>query len=599
MVVNGPKLVCLTSLMTLGVAAPNPAPTANASTGIFSWPAYPELQYATALPRLNSTATYARPYSDLSSLAGSQQTTTWANIATPTDTGEKFGNAAWSSLWATFSVDAPPITTTVSPTPVPSSELVKPTPLPFVVGKGETDDYQFPSDFQWGFTGSAVQVEGAVKSEGRGPTVLDRMIGRGPAGVPGAGPPDVSALNYYLYKQDIARLAAIGVKSYGLSISWSRILPFGVAGSPVNQEAIDHYDDLINTVLEFGMTPIVTLNHLDTPLYFMTSTSWQGYDHPEFVDGFVNYAKIVLTHYADRVGTWVTFNEPTNDAAIFKNWASSYNVLMAHAKTVHFYRDEIKGTGKWSFKLSVASGFPLPLDPGNPDDVASSQRSLDFSIGYLTNPIYLGTQIPSSVLETLGDKAPRYTDEELQYAGGTVDYLGVDIYAAIYATTLTDGTETCLSNSSHPAYPSCTNTTTIRAGWQIGAESNAAPFTFYQHARTMFKYLDTTYPTEEGIFLAEFGWPGFEEAAMSTEQARADMTSTLFSQPIYNEILKSIHEDEVKFKGALGWAYLDNWEFGSYAARYGVQTVNNVTLERSYKRSIFDIVDFVSSHTGN
>jgi beta-glucosidase/6-phospho-beta-glucosidase/beta-galactosidase len=41
-------------------------------------------------------------------------------------------------------------------------------------------------------------------------------------------------MNYYLYKQDIARLAAIGVPYYSFSISQSRIVPFGIAGSPVN-----------------------------------------------------------------------------------------------------------------------------------------------------------------------------------------------------------------------------------------------------------------------------------------------------------------------------------------------------------------------------
>lgn len=91
----------------------------------------------------------------------------------------------------------------------------------------------------------------------------------------GGGSADVTNLNYYLYKQDIARLAAVGVQTYSFSISWSRILPFGVLRSPVNQEAIDHYNDLIDTILEYGMTPMATLVHFDVPLYFATNTSVQ------------------------------------------------------------------------------------------------------------------------------------------------------------------------------------------------------------------------------------------------------------------------------------------------------------------------------------
>lgn len=83
----------------------------------------------------------------------------------------------------------------------------------------------------------------------------------------------IAYLGYYLYKQDIARMAAAGVQSYTFTISWSRILPFAVPGSPVNQQGIDHYDDLINTLLEYGITPMVTLNHYDSPLYYYTNTS--------------------------------------------------------------------------------------------------------------------------------------------------------------------------------------------------------------------------------------------------------------------------------------------------------------------------------------
>jgi beta-glucosidase/6-phospho-beta-glucosidase/beta-galactosidase len=77
---------------------------------------------------------------------------------------------------------------------------------------------------------------------------------------------NVANMNYFLYKQDIARLAAIGIPYYSFSIAWTRVVPFGVADSPINTEALSHYDDLINTCLEYGITPIVTLNHFDVPV---------------------------------------------------------------------------------------------------------------------------------------------------------------------------------------------------------------------------------------------------------------------------------------------------------------------------------------------
>lgn len=241
----------------------------------FSWPAYPSLTYGTSRPTPSSHPTFAKPYKILSSLVANQTTTTWATITSPTDSDAKYGNVAWSSLWLDFNVTAPPFTTTVSPTALPSTELVKPTPLPFSVYDFGSRNYKFPKGFHYGFAGAALQVEGAIKNEGRGPSITENEFKGLYAAQKGGGPPDISNLNYYLYKQDIARLAAVGVKSYSFSISWPRIVPFGPPGSPVNQEGIDHYDDLINTILEYGMEPIVTLHHFDAPIYYQTETSWQ------------------------------------------------------------------------------------------------------------------------------------------------------------------------------------------------------------------------------------------------------------------------------------------------------------------------------------
>lgn len=64
-----------------------------------------------------------------------------------------------------------------------------------------------------------------------------------------------------------------------------------------------------------------------------------------------------------------------------------------------------------------------------------------------------------------------------------------------------------------------------------------------------------------------------------------------------SEILKSIWEDNVHVLGALAWSFADNWEFGDYNAHFGLQTVNRTTQVRNYKKSFFDLVDFVNART--
>lgn len=137
---------------------------------------------------------------------------------------------------------------------------------------GPADCYNFPHDFIFGVAGSAAQIEGAIALEGRSPSLLEKIV-------PANSPKDyVTDENYFYYKQDIERLAAMGVEYYSFSIPWTRILPFVLPGTPVNKQAIDHYNDLINTVLDAGMQPVVTMLHFDSPLIFVASDSIGRHD---------------------------------------------------------------------------------------------------------------------------------------------------------------------------------------------------------------------------------------------------------------------------------------------------------------------------------
>ena len=106
----------------------------------------------------------------------------------------------------------------------------------------------------------------------------------------------------------IARIAAMGVKAYSFSISWSRIFPFGKG--PVNEEGLAHYDDVINTCIEYGLIPMATIYHWDTPL--MLQDTYGGWLSENIVNDFVEYSRVVFGRYGDRVKYWFTVNERTS-----------------------------------------------------------------------------------------------------------------------------------------------------------------------------------------------------------------------------------------------------------------------------------------------
>lgn len=546
-------------------------------------------RYAVPLTSLLSFATpYAPAFSEASSLLPANLTYTSYSLnpeATLTPDGQ-YGQSAYAAIWSNISyTESPPFTTTLSATPVAQTELVFPPQL--YNGPPDTK-YKLPADFIWGVAGSAWQIEGALQLEGRGPAVLD-MFGAASA-ENSASDGNVADMNYFMYKQDMARLAAIGIPYYSFSISWSRIVPFGVAGSPINQPGLDHYDDMINACLEYGVTPIVTLNHVDMPLAVLD-------DPDNLPEHFLYYAKTVMTRYGDRVPYWVTFNEPNIVAGyLFGSYNVMTSLLMAHSAVYDWYKNELGGTGQITMKF--ANNLAVPQDPSNASHVSAAFRYQDFILGIMSNPLFLGKQYPDVVLNmsTL-DLIPLTTDQ-ISYIHGKIDFWAFDPYTAQFASPPPGGIENCIVNRSDPLWPTCVTLSNIQAnGWAMGQASNAYAYIAPQYIRQQLGYVWNTF-RPSGILISEFGFNPFDESIRTPDAQRYDLERSLYYQDFLQETLKAIHEDGVNVIGALAWSIMDNNEFGSYEEQYGMQTVNRTDgkFTRRYKRSMFDLVDFFHRH---
>lgn len=119
---------------------------------------------------------------------------------------------------------------------------------------------------------------------------------------------DVTDNGRYLYKEDIARIKAMGVNAFSFAISWSRVVPFAKAGSPVSEEGLAFYEDLVKELLANDITPIATLFHWSTPLNLVFE--YGGFLNETIVEDYEYYADIVFKRLGKYVKTFFTFNEP-------------------------------------------------------------------------------------------------------------------------------------------------------------------------------------------------------------------------------------------------------------------------------------------------
>ncbi|KMT14422.1 hypothetical protein BVRB_4g072000 isoform B [Beta vulgaris subsp. vulgaris] len=83
----------------------------------------------------------------------------------------------------------------------------------------------FPHDFIFGAASSAYQYEGAVKEDGRGPSIWDTFTHDHQDKIKDGSNGDIAVDSYHRYKEDVKIIKEMGLDAYRLSISWSRILP--------------------------------------------------------------------------------------------------------------------------------------------------------------------------------------------------------------------------------------------------------------------------------------------------------------------------------------------------------------------------------------
>lgn len=101
-------------------------------------------------------------------------------------------------------------------------------------------------------------------------------------------------------------LAKMGLKCFRTSIAWTRIYPKGDEERP-NEKGLQFYDALFSECRKYGMEPVVTISHYETPYHLVKKiNSWQS---REMIDHYLRYCKTLFERYHSLVHYWIPFNE--------------------------------------------------------------------------------------------------------------------------------------------------------------------------------------------------------------------------------------------------------------------------------------------------
>ncbi|MDR1386230.1 MAG: beta-glucosidase [Propionibacteriaceae bacterium] len=294
----------------------------------------------------------------------------------------------------------------------------------------------FPADFVWGAATASYQVEGAIRQDGRTPSIWDVFCDR-PGAIADGSSGQVACDQYHRYRDDIALMAELGVESYRFSIAWPRIQPS--PDGKVNRAGLDHYARLCDALLEAGIAPVATLYHWDLPQYLEQAGGWPNRATAE---RFADYAGVVAQSLGDRIDTWTTLNEPwcvaylgyaagehapgrrDHPAAL----AAAHHLNLAHGLAVQAIRGQLGPAARTSITLNLQVLRPATDSPEDLAAVAQLDR--------IGNQIWLGPLLDGRYDERLFQDTAHVSDWSFVRAGDLaqihqpLSVLGLNYYSS-------------------------------------------------------------------------------------------------------------------------------------------------------------------------
>lgn len=374
------------------------------------------------------------------------------------------------------------------------------------------------SGFLWGVSTAGYQYEGGDVSNQWYPFV---QAGRT------ADSYGIAADGWNRYPSDMQLARGLGCNAWRTSIEWSRIEP--VEGV-IDQAALAHYHQEIDTMVADGLTPVITLMHFSYPAWLDQEGGWQG---PHAVDAYAKFVTLVAREFGGQVKTYLTINEPTTfilSSYLGGVFAPGYrNPLAAHAVMNNLVAAHRRA---YAILHQVVPGCR----------VSANEYVADYH-----TPI----SIPGIDLEDWFLNQVAQPDPANPSAGPAMDFLALDYY--------------CRVNVSVPLH--------LPADWAWPVDPRG--FTdalehYWQKYHLPILVAENGMATDDGAPRAD----GWTRSAYIVAHVKAMQQAQATGVPVL---------------GYFVWSITDNYEWGSYAPRFGLYRVE--CKQGDYTRYPTDSVD--------
>lgn len=404
----------------------------------------------------------------------------------------------------------------------------------------------FPTDFIWGVAGAGHQTEGDNSNSDTWflelvePTVFKEPSGK-------------ACNSWERWREDIGLAVDMNLNAYRFSVEWARVEP---TEGVFSEEALDHYEAIVEECLARGLAPVVTFNHFTSPHWFGMRGGWLDDKAPEL---FARYCDAVMERFGDRIAVALTLNEPNLPPLL--SWMHLPDFVKDLERATIVAATEQTGVPAYR-----CSNVMLPEEMGamqagmtaghRAGKAAIKARRPDLPVGF---SIAIMDDVVAGDDASVRDAKRVECYEHWLTLASEDDFVGVQNYERIHYDA---------EGAVHP--PEGAPRNQMGSGIEPASLAGAVR---YAYQRTQVPVL----VTEHGM-------------AHDDDTVRAD-----FIGPALDELAAAI-ADGVPVLGYCHWTLLDNfeWIFG-YAFHYGLHEVDRQTFDRTPKPSSRVYASYVAS----
>jgi 6-phospho-beta-glucosidase len=386
--------------------------------------------------------------------------------------------------------------------------------------------------------------------------------------------------NFHDFETDFDWMKAMNMNMYRFQISWSRVCPDG--DGDFNEEGIEFYSQMIDSLLARGIEPMICLYHFDMPLAL--AEKYNGFIDRHVMAAFVRYGKEMMQRFSNRVKWWLVFNEHnlyfTDEAfnisgyqkgerTISELYTIFHHTMLAHKQISAFLHET--SDAKIGGMLAYTAVYPAS---NSPKDNLAVTRFNEFVFNNL-NEAYTNGHYLESVLafvKTQEIDMDWQTGDDIILARTTEDFIAFSYYRSclLDASRITE--EAAPNSYMNKGFKADENLPANEWGWSIDPDG------FRNIMTTIYnRYKLPLFPVENGLGQREV-WDGQHEI-------QDDLRISYHRQHIL-AMKDAMNDDGIKVLGYLGWGLIDiPSSQGDMEKRYGAIYVNRGNHElRDMKR---------------